>query len=113
MNFNNTEYQTQPNESVLDLLLRHAKQINYSCKNGHCQSCILQVIEGNVESAALKDLKDTATKQGHFLACQQKAHLIKQATYADIQSLFSPARLIDKSFYCDDICRIQIETTTP
>ncbi len=96
-------------ESVLDCLLRHHVSIDYSCKNGICQSCLLKSLGGVLESIAQRGLRPTAIKQDFFLACQQKCESIDEASFIDADLLFSHARLVDKQFFSDDICRLLLE----
>lgn len=109
MKFNNHELEPEDGESILDLLLRHKQPISYSCKSGSCQSCLLVFQKGEVEPAAQRGLKPTSVLQGYFLACQQPAQNIQQCSQIQEQALYSSARLIEKHFYNDDICRLRLE----
>ena len=73
MKFSGTEYQAQDDESVLECLLRHNVKMDYSCKTGNCQSCMLKSTQGQINTKAQVGLKPTAIQQGFFLACQQPA----------------------------------------
>lgn len=109
MIFDNTDYQPHDDESVLECLLRHGVEIDYSCKSGNCQSCILKSLQGDIDTNSQRGLKPTAIEQGFFFACQQKASTIDHASFIDDKLLFSHARLVDKYLFCDDICRITLE----
>jgi len=109
MIFNEHELTPEEDETVLDLLLRHDQPISYSCKSGNCQSCLLKFQKGEAEPAAQRGLKPTSILQGYFLACQQPAQGIQQCSQIDEQALFSSARLIEKYFYNNDICRLRLE----
>ena len=55
-------------ESILTELEAHNVLINYSCRQGHCGSCILKLIEGDVlHQECLVPLSE-----GEILACQSK-----------------------------------------
>jgi len=55
-------------ESILTELEAHNVLINYSCRQGHCGSCILKLVEGDVlHQECLVPLSD-----GEILACQSK-----------------------------------------
>jgi len=55
-------------ESILTELESHNVLINYSCRQGHCGSCILKLVEGDVlHQECLVPLSD-----GEILACQSK-----------------------------------------
>lgn len=57
-------------ESVLETLLAAECEIPNSCHAGICQSCLVQLVEGEVDAGARKGLKDSWQAQGLFLACQ-------------------------------------------
>ncbi|MGI6457647.1 MAG: FAD-binding oxidoreductase [bacterium] len=63
-------YIVEENESVLDCLLRNEISVSYSCKNGTCQTCMMQALDGTPPPQAQKSLKDTLKAQNYFLACQ-------------------------------------------
>ena len=55
-------------ESILTELEAHNVLINYSCRQGHCGSCILKLVDGEVlHQECLVPLS-----QGEILACQSK-----------------------------------------
>jgi len=71
--FDHKNYQPQNNEeSVLDCLLRHEVNIDYSCKSGTCQSCMLRSLQGDIDTNAQRGLKATAIGQGFFLPANKK-----------------------------------------
>ena len=55
-------------ESILTELEAHNVLINYSCRQGHCGSCILKLVDGEVlHQECLVPLA-----KGEILACQSK-----------------------------------------
>jgi ferredoxin len=55
-------------ESILTELEAHNVLINFSCRQGHCGSCILKLVEGDVlHQECLVPLSE-----GEILACQSK-----------------------------------------
>jgi len=55
-------------ESILTELEAHNVLINYSCRQGHCGSCILKLVDGEVlHQECLIPLSE-----GEILACQSK-----------------------------------------
>jgi ferredoxin len=55
-------------ESILTELEAHNVLINYSCRQGHCGSCILKLVGGEVlHQECLVPLSE-----GEILACQSK-----------------------------------------
>lgn len=62
-------YICQPDETVLDALLRENVNISYSCKKGTCHSCMVQSPDMLPPQVAQTGLKNTLKKRNHFLAC--------------------------------------------
>ena len=55
-------------ESILTELEAHNVLVNYSCRQGHCGSCILKLVDGEVlHQDCLVPLSE-----GEILACQSK-----------------------------------------
>ena len=55
-------------ESILTELEAHNVLVNYSCRQGHCGSCILKLVDGEViHKECLVPLSE-----GEILACQSK-----------------------------------------
>ena len=55
-------------ESILTEIEAHNVLINYSCRQGHCGSCILKLVDGEVlHQDCLVPLSE-----GEILACQSK-----------------------------------------
>ena len=67
--FEGQEYQCEPGESVLDCLTRQGVSVNYSCKAGVCQSCMMVCVDGEPTSASQVGIKETLKAQNHFLIC--------------------------------------------
>ncbi len=67
--YKDKNYSCEPDESVLDALLRQGAEVGYGCMAGACQACMLQIDQGSVPEQAQKGLKDTQKQAGYFLAC--------------------------------------------
>ena len=57
-------------QSVLETLLSANCAVPNSCHAGVCQSCLMQLVDGQVNADAQKGLKESWLAQGLFLACQ-------------------------------------------
>ena len=62
-------YTCQPDETVLDVLLRENVNISYACKKGTCHSCMVRSPNTPPPELAQVGLKSTLKKRNHFLAC--------------------------------------------
>jgi NAD(P)H-flavin reductase len=67
--FRGEKIELLPNESVLEGLERHGLAPSWSCRAGHCQSCLMQACVGAVPSVAKASLKPSWREQGYFLPC--------------------------------------------
>ncbi|MBI1390037.1 MAG: 2Fe-2S iron-sulfur cluster binding domain-containing protein [bacterium] len=70
--YHDAVYPLQPDETVLDALLRNGVDVPYACKTGVCQSCMMKAAAGEPPSSSQRGLKPTRRAQGYFLACQCK-----------------------------------------
>ncbi len=69
VSYNGKNILIQPKQSVLDALLNNNEKINYSCKNGLCQSCIMEIENGNIPEISQKGLTSAEKMQDKFLPC--------------------------------------------
>jgi len=69
INYGNEKFILAPDESVLDVLIRHKKAPNFQCQKGVCHSCILQATKGTVPKRASENLLIKYQGKGYFLAC--------------------------------------------
>ncbi len=67
--FEDQEYESEPGETILDCLIRHGVSVNYSCRAGACQSCMMVSTDGHPPTGSQVGLKDTLKVQDHFLIC--------------------------------------------
>ncbi|WP_026972194.1 FAD-binding oxidoreductase [Aliagarivorans marinus] len=63
-------HESQQDESVLDTLLRHGHGIDHGCRSGQCQSCLMQVVEGEIPAKAQQGLSPQQKQRGYVLSCQ-------------------------------------------
>ncbi|MFQ5470038.1 MAG: FAD-binding oxidoreductase [Gammaproteobacteria bacterium] len=76
-------YQPLPGESVLDCLLRHDVPVNYSCRSGICQTCLMRVTQGEPEADTQKGLKESLKKHNYFMPCVCYAKSDLEVTLAE------------------------------
>lgn len=46
---NSMTFEWQPNESLLDALIRTGHKVEYQCREGYCGSCRLRCVSGQFE----------------------------------------------------------------
>lgn len=57
-------------DNLLDTLLRSGQQVPWSCRSGHCHSCLVQARPEEVPSQANSGLDQQQQRNGWLLACQ-------------------------------------------
>lgn len=62
-------YGCEPEETVLDALLRHKVPVPHACKQNICKNCIMRSLNAPPPPASQKILKDTLKSKNYFLAC--------------------------------------------
>lgn len=69
ISFEGAQYECAVGESVLDCLTRYGVSVNYSCRAGICQSCMMVAEEGDPTPASQVGIRETLKAQNHFLIC--------------------------------------------
>lgn len=69
MNGKTIELQLQPNESILDGLLRIDEDPPYSCMSGACSTCTCKLVSGEAEMERCLALSDDEVARGYLLSC--------------------------------------------
>ncbi|MGB0662892.1 MAG: 2Fe-2S iron-sulfur cluster-binding protein [Pontibacterium sp.] len=68
--FQDQTVDVQQDQTLLDALLDAGFEIPNSCRAGTCQSCLMQVVEGEVPALAQKGLKPAQVVQNYFFPCR-------------------------------------------
>lgn len=63
------EVNLQPNESILDGLLRIDEDPPYSCMSGACSTCMCKITSGSVDMERCLALSDDEVQRGYVLSC--------------------------------------------
>lgn len=87
-------YICDPDESVLDALIREGVDIAYACKKGTCHSCLSRSIDSAPPETAQKGLKDTQKRQNYFLACLCYPKLDMQIKLPEQSEIFSQGKVV-------------------
>lgn len=87
-------YTCQPDESVLDALLRQGVDVTYSCKKGTCHSCMLRCTTGQPVKESQTGLKDTLRSQNFFLSCLCVPDSDMTVKLPELSELFSEGKVV-------------------
>lgn len=97
-------------QTVLSALLDEGYEIPNSCRAGVCQSCLMQVTEGEVPPNAQTGLKDTIKAQGYFLACSCQPESPLHIVASKDNALHFDARVIEHKFLNEYVLRLRLKT---
>ncbi|CAM3718897.1 2Fe-2S iron-sulfur cluster binding domain-containing protein [Corallococcus sp. ZKHCc1 1396] len=106
-------YPLEPEETVLDGLLRQGVNVPHSCRAGACQSCLMRAVEGTVPPASQVGLKDTLRARNYFLACACKLPADAALEVAGVRELRIPASIVALESLSPDVLSVRLETATP
>lgn len=65
-----TTFNMDSNETVLEAALEHDLDVPYSCQGGICSSCIARIVDGKAEMRQNQILTDEEIAEGLILTCQ-------------------------------------------
>lgn len=111
--FEESEIEVRPGESLLESLLQAGHAIPNSCRAGACQSCLMQVQEGDIPAAAQLGLKDTYQAQGYILACRCLPESDLRVSLPQSSLLRVSARVSACELLAADVLRVRLETDSP
>lgn len=107
-------YPLQPEESVLDGLLRQGIAVPHACKAGVCQSCLMRAASGTLPEKAQTGLKETLKARNYFLACSCK---LDQGTELEVgggaDELRVSARIDSLMPLSEDVLRLRLRPEAP
>lgn len=113
LKFKDQTYALNAGDSVLDTLLAQGEEIPNSCRVGVCQSCLIQVTEGEVPANAQLGLKDTLAAQGYALACQCRPQTDIAVSLPDGDTLRLDVEVSGLERLCEDVMALRLRSETP
>lgn len=106
-------FSCQPDETVLETLLRENVQVPNGCRQGLCQACLMRSLDNSPPASAQVGLKDTLQKQKYFLACVCRPERNMTVALPNQQGASIEAGVIKKQRLTPDIIRLVLEYQTP
>lgn len=106
--FEGGQYECEPGESVLDCLTRHGVSVNYSCKAGVCQSCMMVAVEGDPTPASQVGIRETLKAQDHFLICSCVPETDMLVAIPDSVGSSFEATVLSLDKLSDDVIRLRL-----
>ncbi|HEY8035057.1 MAG TPA: 2Fe-2S iron-sulfur cluster-binding protein [Methylobacter sp.] len=105
-------FSCQPDETVLETLLRENIQVPNGCRQGLCQACLMRSIDNPPPVSAQVGLKDTLQKQNYFLACVCHPEQDMTVALPNQQGASIEAVVIKKQLLTPDIVQLVLEYQT-
>ena len=110
LKYNGKVLNVSSGHSVLDTLLEHGQEVPNNCRAGACQSCVMQVVKGNVPKQAQRGLKDSHKAQGLFLACSCQPEENIEICLPDTEQLRIRASVSLIKKLSDDVVELHLKT---
>ncbi|AWV88025.1 hypothetical protein DN745_01230 [Bradymonas sediminis] len=107
--FEGFRYQVRDGESLLDSLIRGGAEVDFSCRHGVCQTCMMRVLSGEVNLEATKALRQELVDSGHFLPCRAHPKADLTVGLADYSQLTLEAIVSEKVALSPSVVRLSIE----
>lgn len=105
-------FSCQPDETVLETLLRENVKVPNGCRQGLCQACLMRSLDNSPPASAQVGLKDTLQKQKYFLACVCRPERNMTVALPNQQGASIEAGVIKKQRLTPDIIRLVLEYQT-
>lgn len=106
-------FSCQPDETVLDTLLRENVKVSYGCRQGLCQACMMRSLDTPPPVSAQSGLKDTLQKQKYFLACVCHPEQDMTVALPNQQGSSVEAVVVKKQRLTPDIVHLVLEYQAP
>ena len=107
--YRGTIYTLQEGESALGALLRGGAEVDFSCRKGSCQCCMLQLVSGEVADASRRGLRASLVDSGHFLPCLCVPDGDLEVAPPDRSQMVCEAIVADVSPLAHGVARVQLE----
>lgn len=110
--FEGTNFEIAPNESMLDALIRGGANISFSCRKGTCHVCMLQIVEGDPGSDAVDGLSQENIAHGMFLPCRAHPDSDLKIERADCSKLYGRLYLGEREWLSESVCHLSFTPET-
>ncbi|MBL4583563.1 MAG: 2Fe-2S iron-sulfur cluster binding domain-containing protein [Pseudomonadales bacterium] len=111
--FDDQKIELSDGQTVLSALLDQGFDIPNSCQAGACQTCMMQVKEGEIPAKAQAGLKDTLKAQGYFLACNCTPQKPLNITACNAAKMRTSAKVVAHDALGTDVMRLRVKPAEP
>ena len=102
-------YEVREDETVLDALLRGGADIDFSCRRGSCQTCLLRATDGTPGEDAQKSLRPQLVESNHFMPCVCRPDEDLDLAPADMSQLTLGALVARKERVSAQVVKLYLE----
>ncbi|VAW77553.1 hypothetical protein MNBD_GAMMA13-1995, partial [hydrothermal vent metagenome] len=112
LDYQGKQYHSREGETVLQVFMRHAVTVPFSCGNGICHVCLQRCESGNIPAVSQKGLRQTLKQRDYFLICKCIPEGDMKITPPRDADLFNRAVVYKKELLTADVCRLLLEPAT-
>lgn len=107
--YKNQTYPLEPQESLLQCLLRHDIEYPNSCQTGVCQSCLIKAKDGKIHPSWQEGLPDTLKSQEYFLACLAQPQTALHVTDPDTAECEVNATIVALNLLNHNVMQVKLQ----
>ncbi len=107
--FQDASYELKPGDTLLEAFLRGGADVDFSCRRGSCQVCLLQTVSGDPGPDASAGLRADQREAGLFLACQARPQGELSVAKPDLNKLTVPIHLTERERLSPTVVRLVFE----
>lgn len=108
LQFEGRHYPVQSGDSVLDALLRGGAELPHSCRSGLCQSCLIQIVDGAVATAAQTGLTEPQKALSYVLSCLCHPEADLALRRVSQNGLTHPAHVLSMDWLSERVMRLRM-----
>lgn len=110
--FEGKTYETKPQETILDTLIRGGANIPFSCRKGSCHTCMMKALDGTPDPSARKNIKSDMLERGYFLPCKSIQHTDMVISRPDPHDVFTRLFLSERVQCSPTVWKLSFESET-
>lgn len=99
----------KPDEALVDAFIRQGIEINFSCKKGSCQVCMMQCNGGDIPEASQINLKAEYIAEHFFLPCCCTPTSDMTVSTIPSNTIYHSGIIQQKECLSNDVCKLLIE----
>jgi len=107
--YQNKVFTTKEEETVLDVFLRNGQEVQFSCKKGTCQTCMMKCAEDTMCAKSQEGLEQNLKDKKYFLPCVCVPTLDMEVVPNNEADYYHSAKVVERNMLADDVLQIKLE----